>query len=61
VLATLKDELFALETERLEGRLNEAEYAEQKSAIEVVLKTGARAEGPGFVQYTGTRCMRTER
>jgi len=35
VLATLKDELFALETERLEGRLNEAEYAEQKSAIEV--------------------------
>jgi hypothetical protein len=38
VLASLKDELFAVETDRLEGRLNEAEYAEQKAAIEVVLK-----------------------
>ena len=38
VLASLKDELFAIETDRLEGRLNEAEYAEQKAAIEVVLK-----------------------
>ncbi|MBS1799436.1 MAG: carboxypeptidase regulatory-like domain-containing protein [Acidobacteria bacterium] len=38
VLTSLKDELFAIETDRLEGRLNEAEYAEQKAAIEVVLK-----------------------
>lgn len=38
VLASLKDELFAIETDRLEGRLNDAEYAEQKAAIEVVLK-----------------------
>jgi 5-hydroxyisourate hydrolase-like protein (transthyretin family) len=38
VLASLKDELFSVETDRLEGRLNEAEYAEQKAAIEVVLK-----------------------
>jgi len=38
VLASLKDELFALETDRLEGRLNEADYTEQKAAIETVLK-----------------------
>lgn len=38
VLASLRDELFALETERIEGRLNEADYTEQKAAIETVLK-----------------------
>lgn len=38
VLGSLKDELFALETERLEGRLSDAEYSEQKAAIETVLK-----------------------
>ena len=38
VLASLRDELFALETDRLEGRLNEADYTEQKAAIETVLK-----------------------
>jgi hypothetical protein len=38
LLAGLKDELFALETERLEGKLSEAEYAEQKAALEQVLK-----------------------
>ncbi|MGC1782015.1 MAG: carboxypeptidase regulatory-like domain-containing protein [Acidobacteriaceae bacterium] len=38
LLATLKDELFALETERLEGRLLPEEYERQKAALEVVLK-----------------------
>ena len=38
LLATLKEELFAVETDRLEGRLSDAEYAEQKAALEVVLK-----------------------
>ncbi|RXS95776.1 carboxypeptidase regulatory-like domain-containing protein [Silvibacterium dinghuense] len=38
LLASLKEELFALETERLAGRLSEAEYQEQKAALEVVLK-----------------------
>jgi len=38
LLAALKDELFALETERLEGKLSEADYAETKSALEVVLR-----------------------
>jgi hypothetical protein len=37
-LAALKEELFALETEKLQGRLTNAEYAEQKSALEVVLR-----------------------
>jgi hypothetical protein len=38
LLAALKDELFALETERLEGKLSDADYAETKSALEVVLR-----------------------
>lgn len=38
LLATLKEELFALETERLEGKLSESEYAEQKAALETVLR-----------------------
>lgn len=38
LLATLRDELFALETDRLQGRISEAEYIEQKAALEVVLR-----------------------
>jgi hypothetical protein len=38
VLAALKEELFTLETERLEGKLSEQEYAEQKAALEIVLR-----------------------
>lgn len=38
LLAALKEELFALETERLEGKLSEAEYLELKAAFEVVLR-----------------------
>ncbi len=38
LLAALKDELFALETDRLEGKLPEAEYVEIKSAFEIVLR-----------------------
>jgi hypothetical protein len=38
LLAAFKDELFALETERLEGKLSEAEYSEQKAALEQVLR-----------------------
>ncbi|MFC6644365.1 carboxypeptidase-like regulatory domain-containing protein [Granulicella cerasi] len=37
-LNALKEELFSLETERLEGKLSEAEYASQKLALETVLK-----------------------
>jgi hypothetical protein len=38
MLAVLKDELFALETERLEGKISESEYAQLKSAFETVLR-----------------------
>ncbi|MGH9587647.1 MAG: hypothetical protein ACRD3F_11890 [Acidobacteriaceae bacterium] len=38
LLDSLKNELFVLETERLEGKVSDAEYAEQKTALEKVLK-----------------------
>src|SRR5580704_3039937 len=38
LLAAMKEELFALETDRLQGRLTESEYVEQKAALEVVLR-----------------------
>jgi hypothetical protein len=37
-LAALKDELFALETDHLQGRLSDSEYEEQKQALELVLR-----------------------
>jgi hypothetical protein len=44
MLSVMKEELFALETDRLQGRLSESEYVEQKAALEVVLR---RALGRG--------------
>lgn len=45
LLRALKEELFALETDRLQGRLGEPEYREQKAALEVVLRRAlGRAE-----------------
>ncbi len=38
LLNALKEELFALESERIAGTLPPAEYAEQKAALETVLK-----------------------
>jgi hypothetical protein len=38
LLTAMKDELFALETDRLQGRLTESEYLEQKTALETVLR-----------------------
>lgn len=38
LLLALKEELFALETERLDGRLPQEEYDRQKAALEIVLK-----------------------
>ncbi len=43
-LGALKEELFALETERLEGKISDAEYAEHKSALEVLLKRALARE-----------------
>jgi hypothetical protein len=46
LLAAMKEELFALETDKLQGRLSETEYLEQKAALEVVLRRALlRAEG----------------
>jgi hypothetical protein len=38
LLAAMKEELFALETDKLQGRLSESEYVEQRAALEVVLR-----------------------
>jgi hypothetical protein len=38
LLTAMKEELFALETDRLQGRLTESEYLEQKTALETVLR-----------------------
>jgi hypothetical protein len=38
LLQVLKDELFAIESERINGTLSQADYAEQKAALEIVLK-----------------------
>jgi hypothetical protein len=38
LLAAMKEELFVLETDRLAGTVTEAAYAEQKAALDVVLR-----------------------
>jgi hypothetical protein len=38
LLQVLKDETFAIETDRLEGRLTDPQYAELKSAMDIVLR-----------------------
>jgi hypothetical protein len=49
LLTAMKEELFALETDRLQGRLSESEYAEQKAALEVVLRRAlVRGERAGI-------------
>jgi hypothetical protein len=46
ILAALKEELFALETDRLQGRLSDAQYTSIKSALEIVLgRALTRIEG----------------
>lgn len=38
MLTVLKEELFTLETERMEGKLTEAEYDEQKAALQLMIR-----------------------
>jgi hypothetical protein len=38
LLNALKEELFALESEKISGAIKPAEYAEVKAALEIVLK-----------------------
>ena len=45
LLTALKDELFALETDRLQGKLSEEEFATQKAALEVVLRRALGRSG----------------
>jgi hypothetical protein len=46
LLGALKDEMFALETDRLAGRLSEEQYVEQKAALDMVLRRALkRVEG----------------
>ena len=47
LLHALKDELFVLETDRLAGRLSEAEYAAHKTAFDIVLRRAmTRSQAP---------------
>lgn len=53
LLEALKEELFALESERLEGRLSSEEYERQKNALEIVLKRALlRGTANGTVEST---------
>jgi len=47
LLAAMKEELFTLETDKLQGRLSESEYVEQKAALEVVLRRALQRVEPG--------------
>jgi len=46
LLAVLKEELFAVETERLQGKLGEEDYAQLKGALETVLRRALLREKP---------------
>ena len=37
LLAALKEEIFALETDKLQGKITEADYAQTKAALELIL------------------------
>jgi len=43
LLQALKDELFAIETDRLSGLLSEADYAQHKAALDLVLRRALRS------------------
>jgi hypothetical protein len=45
LLQVLKDESFAIETDRLEGRLSESQYSELKAAMDVVLRRALARSG----------------
>jgi hypothetical protein len=45
LLAVLKEEMFAIESEKLSGTIAAAEYTEQKAALETVLKRALKKQG----------------
>jgi hypothetical protein len=44
VLNALKEELFALESDKIAGKISPAEYAEQKAALETVLRRALKRQ-----------------
>jgi hypothetical protein len=50
LLDALKQELFVLETERLQGKLSERDYREQKAAFEIVLRRALIRLSPQVAQ-----------
>ena len=44
LLQVLKEELFGLETDRLQGRVSEADYVQTKAAIELILRRALQRE-----------------
>ncbi len=44
MLEALKEELFALESDRLAGRISPEEYERQKGALQIVLKRALERE-----------------
>ena len=53
LLQVLKEELFGLETDRLQGRVSEADYLESKAAIELILRRALQRERE---TVAGRRC-----
>ena len=45
VLDILRNEMFAAETDRLRGRLDEAQYAQLKNAYDLILKRALSRQG----------------
>ncbi|MGC9199741.1 MAG: carboxypeptidase regulatory-like domain-containing protein [Acidobacteriaceae bacterium] len=45
ILAALKEELFTLETDRLQERIDEASYLQTKAALELVLRRALQRDG----------------
>ena len=44
LLAVLKEEMFAIESEKLSGTISSSEYTEQKNALETILKRALRKQ-----------------
>jgi hypothetical protein len=47
LLQVLKEELFGLETDRLQGHVSETDYLESKAAIELVLRRALQRGATG--------------
>lgn len=52
-LAALKDQMFLLETERIQGKVTESDYQEQKAAFETVIKRALLQQNSHVSQTIG--------